>query len=73
MDVLNIEPDVSEIPIPFVRYMSVDDEVYVIQQKNHQNLEVLKLLLHLKFYNMCYTKFRTIPPPSSYVPIIKHN
>ena len=70
MDDSKVEPpDVSEIPIPCIGYMSADDEVYFIQ-KNHYNLEVFKLLLHLKFYNMFYTKFRTIPPPPSYTPRI---
>ena len=49
MDDLKVEPpDVSEIPIPCIGYMSADDEVYFIQ-KNHYNLEVFKLSLHLKF------------------------
>ena len=70
MDDSKVEPpDVSEIHIPFIGYMSADDEVYFIQ-KNHYNLEVFQLLLHLKFYDMFYTKFRTISPPPSYTPRI---
>jgi hypothetical protein len=63
-------PDVSEVPIPFVRYTSLDDEVY-FERMNHYNLEIFKLLLQLKAYNMRYRKIKIIPPPPNYRPFIR--
>ena len=73
MDNLQIDPpDVSEIPIPFVRYTSPDEEGY-FERMNYYNFELFKLLYYLKYYNMIYRRYRNMPllPPPNYSPNIE--